>query len=319
MRSVVIENRRNILSKIANTALLMSPLERSARFVQASWRRRLRTLHPDRFKERQQQQQRALLEGGNSDMSDVTSSPFVTVSVTSKKSRVSGGGGGKEESGGGGGSVEMTNIDVNAKVTSLCVGLSNVEIMTMWKELGHPIIRGMREQDPDLLDQARAAASAAAIAPAGGEGSEGSERSEGSGDSTTVITTTADNAAADAAADAAGAADASSGGGEESEKSTASELLRVSFMATWETIVLSLKANDNVIAFARLRNFSAGGRVEADGTLDIRVTTKEFVLDDVDPERPSVSFFLLLVVVFGAVVCCLLFVVCCLLFVVCSF
>ena len=298
MRSVVIENRQNILSKIANTALLMTPLERSARFVQASWRRRLRTLHPNRFKERQQQQQRALLEGGNSDMSDVTSSPFVTVSVTSKKSRVSGGGGGgKEESGGG--SVEMTNIDVNAKVTTLCIGLSNVEIMTMWKELGYPILRGMREQDPDLLDQARAAASAAAIAP--GEVSEGSE---GSGDSTTVITTGDDNAAADNTADA-DASDASSGGGEEGEESTASELMRVSFMATWETIDLSLKANDNVIAFARLRNFSAGGRVEADGTSDIRVTTKEFVLDDVDPERPPVSFFLVVVVV----VCCLLFVV----------
>ena len=85
VRSVVIENRQNVLSKISNTALLMSPLEGSARFVQASWRRRFCTLYPKRYKERQQQQQRVLLEGGNSDMSDVTSSPFVTINVTSKE------------------------------------------------------------------------------------------------------------------------------------------------------------------------------------------------------------------------------------------
>ena len=119
---MVIENRQNVLSKIANTALLMSPLERSACFVQASWRRRLCMLYPKRYKERQQQQP-VLLEGDNIEMSDVTSSPFVTVSVTSKKSSVSSSGSGMEESGGGGG-VEMTNIDVNTKGTILCIGLS---------------------------------------------------------------------------------------------------------------------------------------------------------------------------------------------------
>ena len=170
---MVIENRQSVLSKKENTALLMSPLERSARFVQVSWRRRLCMLYPKRYKERQQQQQPALLEDDNSEMSDVMSSPFVT---SSKKSSVSSTGRVMEESGGGGG-VKMTNIDVNTKVTTLCIGLSNMEITTMWKELGCPILRSMREQDHDLFDQARAAASAAAIAP-GGESSEGSEGSE---------------------------------------------------------------------------------------------------------------------------------------------
>ena len=204
-RSVVIENRQNVLSTKTNTALLMSPLERSARFVQASWRRRLCMLYPKRYKERQQQQQQQ-----QPALSAVMSSPFVTVSVTSsKKSSVSSSGRVMEESGGGGGG-EMTNMDANTKVTTLCIGLSNMEITTMWKELGYPILRSMRgEQDNDLFDQARAAASAAAIAP-GGESSERSEGSEGSSNSTTALTSGDDPAVAVAAA-----SDASGGGGGE--------------------------------------------------------------------------------------------------------
>ena len=211
-RSVVIENRQNVLSTKTNTALLMSPLERSARFVQASWRRRLCMLYPKRYKERQQQQQQPAL-------SAVMSSPFVTVSVTSsKKSSVSSSGRVMEESGGGG--VEMTNMDANTKVTTLCIGLSNMEITTMWKELGYPILRSMREQDNDLFDQARAAASAAAIAP-GGESSERSEGSEGSSNSTTALTSGDDPAVTVAAA-----SDASGGGGGGGEEGSPVSVLR---------------------------------------------------------------------------------------------
>jgi hypothetical protein len=96
---VVIENRQNVLSTKTNTALLMSPLERSARFVQASWRRRLCMLYPKRYKERQQQQQPAL--------SAVMSSPFVTVSVT-QAAAIAPGGESSERSEGSEGSSNST-------------------------------------------------------------------------------------------------------------------------------------------------------------------------------------------------------------------
>ena len=61
--------------------------------------------------------------------------------------------------------------------------------------------------------------------------------------------------------------------------------MRITFVAKWDTIDIALKQSDDVIAYARLRQFSSSGVVKGDH-IDVRMSTKSFVVDDLAVNRP---------------------------------
>ena len=252
IQSIVIENRRDELNKMS-LKMLRSPLENACLLVQNVWRRRMKQKHPEKYRN-DALSTRPLLEG-----SSENNAPFVTISVTMKKGGESEGEGEGEEGGGG-------TLDINTKVSLLHIGLNNRDVLLLWEELGQPIMKGL--QDLKMMNQVLdAAAAPAAVDTVADDATAVANNGGGAGDAVDAID-------AGNAGDASGAA-----------------AMRITFVAKWETIDIALKCNDDVIAYARLRQFSSSGVLQGSNNVDVRISTKSLVVDDIDLHRPPLLLF----------------------------